>query len=202
VERKCRRLAEQLHDGVVQELTAAALFLDSAMLHVPAEDTATRELLDQAIDALRKTMTSCRQVMDGLVPSPHGADDIRTLLGSLARRATGRAADDAVHVNVPARICRDEPDKVLLALRVAEELLDNVRRHAGGLLERVVCAVDDGNLVVEVTDRGGGEMPQPQQWGPGQRTLQARLAAVGGELTVGAQAGSTVVTARIPVGDP
>lgn len=58
-----RRAAAALHDGPVQELTAALLFLDGATLGAGAIDG---DLVRRGSDALRSAVMSCRAMMDDL----------------------------------------------------------------------------------------------------------------------------------------
>lgn len=62
-----RRLAEQLHDGVVQQVTALSLAVDSALLHdrdgdPEAVGTTLRSIRTIADAAVR----DCRELIDGL----------------------------------------------------------------------------------------------------------------------------------------
>ncbi len=60
-------LAARLHDGPVQDLTAAQLLLDSALWagDIPPE---VRGTLDQGLDALRSAITAARGLMGDLAP--------------------------------------------------------------------------------------------------------------------------------------
>jgi signal transduction histidine kinase len=67
VERERRRLAAQLHGGVVQQVTALALAVDSALLHHADGDApAVEAALRSARAAADAAVSDCRQLIDGL----------------------------------------------------------------------------------------------------------------------------------------
>lgn len=67
VARERQRLAAQLHGGVVQQVTALSLAVDSALLHHADGDVAAVETaLRSARAAADAAMRDCRQLIDGL----------------------------------------------------------------------------------------------------------------------------------------
>lgn len=67
VARERRRLAAQLHGGVVQQVTALSLAVDSALLHHADGNAAAVEAALRSVRAVADAaVRDCRQLLDGL----------------------------------------------------------------------------------------------------------------------------------------
>jgi two-component system OmpR family sensor kinase len=77
--------------------------------------------------------------------------------GEAARRALERAGEDAAKLALPAAPLPFVADPTLIA-RALANLIDNARKHGGGL-DRVAVRGGDGTVVFEVSDRGAGFAP-------------------------------------------
>ena len=70
-------------------------------------------------------------------------------------------------------------------LRIAQEALNNVRRHADATVVRVQAAVRDGRLELLVGDNGRGFDPEAVGEGSfGLASMKERTALIGGELRI------------------
>lgn len=85
-----RRLAEELHAGIVQQVTALSLAVDSALLHLADGD---RDAVAAALHTVRalvdSTMTESRALIDGLRHRPEAS---RSQVPLDVRRTSGRNA--------------------------------------------------------------------------------------------------------------
>ncbi|HQJ36134.1 MAG TPA: sensor histidine kinase, partial [Rhodoglobus sp.] len=106
---------------------------------------------------------------------------------------------------IPTRVVSELPADGALpqeiernAYFVASEALANAAKHSGATELDVRVGLDDGWLVVAVTDNGvGGAVATPEH---GIAGLEERLRGLGGTLEVVSPAGGpTVITARLPV---
>ncbi len=87
----------------------------------------------------------------------------------------------------------------MVLLRVCQEALANVRRHAGASSVLVTLRYCDDRVRLEVTDDGAGFDPDLPSSGYGLRGMRARVSEIGGELVVRSAAGAgTTVTAEVP----
>ena len=157
------RIAAGLHDGPVQQLVAARLFLESALGPDPGADMAQSSLraLTRATDLLRETMW-------GLNPSRFGDPDVADEIAAVAARV---APDAVVEVSEPP----SGPSDRLVAGVVLTWVADLLAAHPGAA-ERIEWVDHDGAVAVVVTLAG--------EVGEGARsTLAARVRAVGGSLT-------------------
>ena len=75
------RLAAEIHDGVVQAMTAAGLRLGQLRRHLD-DPTRVEELLSTAEEALAEASRQLRELMAGLQPGQPGAPGRRTSIRS------------------------------------------------------------------------------------------------------------------------
>jgi signal transduction histidine kinase len=101
------------------------------------------------------------------------------------------------------------PDRGEAALlRIAQGALANVRQHAGATRAAVTLSYLDDQVVLDVADDGRGfdpaALPAPgREGGHGLPAMRARVAQLGGTLTVESAPGEgTVLTASIPLTAP
>jgi signal transduction histidine kinase len=131
-----------------------------------------------------------------------GAEDPRTAPARLAE--LDRLIDSARAGGLDLDVRRsdksaDLPVAVdLAAYRIVQEALTNALKHASGGVAKVEVRVEDGKLVVEVTNEltstpGTGT-------GTGLVSMRERAHAVGGEFSAGPWAGGWRVRAVLPIG--
>ena len=77
--------------------------------------------------------------------------------GEVARRALERAGEDAARLALPPGPLPFVADPTLIA-RALANLIDNARKHGGGL-DGIAVRAGDGTIVFEVSDRGPGFAP-------------------------------------------
>jgi signal transduction histidine kinase len=150
-----RRIAQDLHDGVIQDLaglgyalpSVAAALADGA--HPDAQEAVSRatSLVQQDVAALRALMT------DIYPPDLEGAGFL-VALDELARRSMDEGALEVeVHVSPDLRLSLDA---ARLAYRVVREGLRNVVKHAGADRVDVYVHQGGGLVTVRVQDDGRG----------------------------------------------
>jgi signal transduction histidine kinase len=108
------------------------------------------------------------------------------------------------HIEVKAPADRlDLPAAVeLAALRIVQEAVTNVRRHAAATRCMVTLALTGDQLHIEVLDDGRG-LPDGLHQGLGLRSIRERAAELGGNSTVTTlSSGGVQVLARLPVRAP
>ena len=85
------------------------------------------------------------------------------------------------------------------ASRIIQESLTNARRHSGAKRISVVLKMDEGDLLVEVSDNGRGFGPETPP-GVGLSSMRERAALIGGELEMESEPGrGTDVRLRVPL---
>jgi two-component system, NarL family, sensor kinase len=185
-----RRIARDLHDGVVQELAGTSFAL-SATVRDPATDPATARRLEPMAGALRSNLRSLRSLLVEIYPPDLRADGLEAALGDLV----APAAAHGVHPVVEVYDVTDAPEEaVRLVWRVAQEAVRNTLRHAHATTLTIQVGRSGERLTLDVTDDGIGFEGGASGSGLGLRGLRDLVAEVGGRLDVrSAPGGGTTV---------
>ncbi|MDQ3343485.1 MAG: ATP-binding protein [Actinomycetota bacterium] len=187
--RERRRLERDIHDGAQQQLLALRLQLGALD---DVHEAAALRALAARVELARESL---RQLARGMSP-PVLADD--GLTAAVQAAADGHPGNVAVRSS-GLRDVRFSRQVETVAYFCCLEALQNCARHAPGAPVRVELLLDDGQLVVAVSDEGPGFDPAPSTQGTGLAGIAQRLAEVGGQLHIATTAGSgTTVTARLP----
>jgi len=190
------RLRRDLHDGLGPSLTGIGLGLEAVDRgELPACSRAVVARLRAEVSA---SLEEVRRILDDLRPGALVTGDLLQVLRARAAHLTS---------TTPLRVEVVGPDALpglpvrveAAALRIVEEALTNVVRHAGATRCTVVVALDD-ELRIEVSDDGVG-CAGPRAGGVGLASMRARAEGLGGRVDVVADGGTRVVVA-LPVGVP
>jgi two-component system NarL family sensor kinase len=188
-----RRIARDLHDGVVQELAGTAFAL-SGTAREPGVPEGTRADLDRAGQAVRRSLRQLRSLLVEIHPPGLNAAGLAAALEDLTAQTTtaGITASVSVHGIEGA------PDHVVvLVWRVAQEAIRNAVRHARATTILVEVLGDARQVHVTVKDDGVGFDPAAGsgEGSYGLRGLQSLVDDGGGRLTVTSAPGEgTTVT--------
>jgi PAS domain S-box-containing protein len=192
-----KRIAHDLHDGVLQDLsyTAAAI----GMILLQTEDTKQKEQLQAAIDGVRRGARSLREVVNDLRIEEEGRP-FREIVESVVRRnrtmARGCEISLEVGEGVPSTPLGETGTQVS---RIVQEALTNARRHSGAKKVTVSLERDGDDLITEVSDDGRGFGPETSP-GVGLGSMRERAALSGGELEIESEAErGTSVRLRVPL---
>ena len=185
-----RRIASDLHDGVVQDLAGLSYAL-SAGAERAADDPPARDVLRRGAAGVRASIRRLRSMIVEIHPPDLHAEGLGAALQDLA--APLREAGVGVEVVVPDDLAL-EPRVEELLYRGAREALRNVAEHAeaGRVRLEVAAGPERVRLVVEDDGRGIDDARRAERRAEGHvgLVLLAELAAhLDGELTVGPRPG-------------
>lgn len=173
------RIAQELHDQVGQELTAALLLLSRLHGRTPEE---LRPAVLEAQAAVRSSMEDIRRIAIELRPEALEDLGLESALAVLCDRFAERSG-----LEVSCRIDEGLPvlsaDAELVIYRVAQEALTNVARHSGSRQAELSLGRDDGHILLSVCDRGAGIQPDVAP-GSGIRGMRERAALIRATLEV------------------
>jgi two-component system, NarL family, sensor kinase len=201
-EEERQRIARELHDSTAQHLVAANLGLarlEGTVVATPASRSAFAEIESLLAEALREL-----RIFTYLLHPPNLAQDgLQATLRDFAEGFAGRTGLVA-HIRIPEEVDELSPELQRTILRVVQEALTNVHRHAGASHVSVKARFASGRLIVRIRDNGRGMVGSarpdgPIRFGVGVAGMRARLEQFGGSLRIRTGRGGTSILAMVPV---
>jgi len=163
------RLARDLHDLVLQDLTYALQAAQAYRLTRGGDEGEGALNLRVMIDSLRRASQGLREAVyelrAGEAVGRALARAVENLVELERRRSPAIEADLAVQDGVPTKLPEEEVCKgVLLVVR---EALANARRHSSARRVRVALGATEEEIRLEVSDDGGGSIRERvrKAWG-------------------------------------
>jgi signal transduction histidine kinase len=210
------RLARELHDGTAQELAGLITLSAVAERQIDANPDGVRSTLErlrrQAEDAYQEVRRASHALRPPMLDDFGLTPTLARYLESFSE-ATGIAVESRLEDIGPL------PDDVELALfRVAQECMENIRKHSGTAQASLFLEREDGHVSLSVSDAGRG-LPEDvgnvsrgavSGAGPAKRDtlgggiglagMRERVESVGGSIRVyDAPGGGVRVEATVPV---
>jgi two-component system NarL family sensor kinase len=192
-----RRIASDLHDGVVQDLAGLSYHLDAAAGR--SDDESAGQLRDGASEA-RRAMRQLRSLLVEIYPPSLHKAGLEAALADLVARLPARGVQPTLEVGT-----RDLPRDVQeVVYRAAQEAIRNVVAHAGATEVLVRVDRQNGDVQLAVTDNGRGfteaDLERRQAEGHFGLSLLEELAMrTGGRLALESAPGSgTSVKLSVP----
>jgi two-component system, NarL family, sensor kinase len=198
-EEERQRIARDLHDSTTQHLVAANLGLSALEAEV-RQSPAGRKVLTEVEAQLTEALRELRIFTYLLHPPNLEKDGLQATLRDFAEGFAGRTGLVA-RIRIPEEVDNLPPDLQRAILRVVQEALTNVHRHAGASHVSVDARTMSGRLVVRIRDNGYGMAGPdgPVRFGVGIAGMRARLEQFGGDLRIRTGRAGTVVVASVPI---
>jgi two-component system, NarL family, sensor kinase len=189
-----RRIARDLHDDVIQDLSGLAYALDAEVMR----GEGSSPVLGRTHAVLQKNLHSLRAITSELYTPDLARLGLRDVLDRLGD--TIREQGVAVTLDAPEDLDLDERETLLL-FRVAREVLVNVAKHARARNARIDLRRHAGVTELTIQDDGRGfdvDAGSPEGH-LGMRILHDIVSEAGGELQVHSRVGlGTTVVASLP----
>ena len=209
-----QRLAREIHDTLAQGLSSIVLLARGAesLLTEGTSATAARERVREISATAAENLTEARRFVADLTPPALDGSSLPQALqriasgGGQATAATRRAGATGTRPTVEFHLDGDPyPLPVgaeIALLRLTQEALANVRKHAGAQRAAVTLSYLDDQVTLDVFDDGRGFDPALAQSGGGfgLHGMRERITELGGGLTVESAPGEgTAVAVSLPL---
>ena len=151
-----RRLAELLHDGPVQQLSALSQMLDAALEPMrEGETTRAREIVERALELSRTAAQDLRALCDDLEPRALRELGFESAVAALARRVSARRA---VRIEVDVDLGDELGEHAQAGLyQIVREALDQAVRRGAPTIEVRLDATEAGGAELSISDDGTPE---------------------------------------------
>jgi signal transduction histidine kinase len=206
-------IARELHDLVAHHVASIVLRVGVARHVLPTDDPRVREVLDDVhgsgtatLDALRRLVTVLRDPDVGDTPPFVEPGELRAALDEVVQR--GRQVGLDIDSSVDPAVGGLDPVRGLAVLRLTQEGLTNVAKHAGTAARAEVSMrlLPDDTVLLEIVDGGGTSPPALPTAGdaPGHGLvgMRERVELLGGSLSVGREGRGWRLSALLPSASP
>lgn len=213
------RVAQELHDGIIQVLVSAKFFIETAQLQQgnstgypltnagPSGQQPDPALtpLKRGLDRLSQALTEVRRISHGLRPALLDDFGLSPAIQLLAEETSEQG---------PPRILFEmdgEPFALPLAqstalFRISQESLTNTRLHAQASEVRITLSFRKRQIRLAICDDGKGfnveRVQTAKRGGIGLRNMRERMEGLGGQLTIRSSPSGTCVTASMSTPAP
>jgi signal transduction histidine kinase len=191
-----RRLAQDLHDGLGQRLTALRLILEALDGHPSARSTGAAT----ALEMLARIDQDVDFIAWELRPAALDEVGLARVLETYVKEWSRHTGVPAVFHARPGNLQRYAPEVEASIYRITQEALNNVAKHARARSANVLLELRDENLALVIEDDGVGLQPTPKgETMLGLTGMRERALAVGGTVELEpTPGGGTTVLACIP----
>lgn len=193
------RIAQELHDTVVQAIAGSTMLVENASEKVPDTLPVVKGILLRALDQLDSALSQSRTALAGLRDSVGEADDLPRALAALKSKANDAAEFRVVTTGESGAI---HPVIRYEVYRIASEAILNAFQHSDATSFVVdLSFVDDLRLTVRDNGRGieGEFLNQGRNGHFGLQGMKERAEQMGASLEISSRAGyGTEVTLTVP----
>lgn len=184
-----QRIMQNLHDGVGSQLVTSLMLVKGGSA-TPADIVS---LLQDCIDEMRMALDSLATENDDLLP----------LIGSFRARVTPRFHAIGLRLiwvngELP-EVVRVPPQASMQVLRILQEALANILKHAKAATVTVTVAAEGDILVISVMDDGVGAGTRIAGNGHGVGNMRQRAEKMGGTLQIVPSTNGTTVRLSVPM---
>ncbi|MDQ3603206.1 MAG: PAS domain-containing protein [Actinomycetota bacterium] len=193
-----RRIARDLHDIVLQDLSGALQSL--RLTHLQAKRSGTSLDFEEELGALGRASSGLRSAIYDLRREKERPflESVESLVELNQRATPEREIRLVVEEEFDVGLSGKESVELL---RVLQEALTNVRRHSAARNVEVGLRTEDEAILIEVADDGRGFDPGSGRAGVGLSAMRERVEGLGGEIEVRSRPGrGTEVKVRIHPG--
>ncbi|WP_250007319.1 sensor histidine kinase [Actinoplanes sp. M2I2] len=200
-------IARELHDVVAHHVASMVLRVGVARHVLPGLDPRAGEVLDDVHRTGTAALADLRRLVAVLRDASAGSAAALTAIepGALpdalgAAVDTARRAGLGVEADIDEAVGAIDAVRGLAVLRLTQEALTNVAKHAGaGARARLRVAVEDGDVAWEVSDDGGAGPVRPAPGGGhGLTGMRERVEVLGGTLAAGPEGAGWRVATVLP----
>lgn len=192
-DREQRRIGQDLHDGLGQQLTAIEFMCHSLRSDLKKAPADVREQVSAMSAFLRQAITQTRALAHGLTAFMLDASGLQGAIAELVE-STANLGRVKVKFVCPASVRVKDTETAVHLYRIAQEAIGNALKHARASEIEVKLVERAGAVVLTISDDGMGLPAAGAQTGTGvgQQVMHHRAATIGATLTIESKRGRGV----------
>ncbi len=195
-EKERTRIAKDLHDGIVQDLTAIKMHLKASLKD---EGSLSKEALANSVNAIDKASQEVRNIAYQMMPNTLRELGFVPAIEDLLKRilTPNNIQYDFEQIGVTDRI---SPEIEVSLFRITQELINNVIKHSGASFVSLMISQKPESITLIFEDNGTGFDIAQIQKGIGIESLRSRVDLLHGRINYENQSGNgTMAIINIPL---
>ncbi len=183
VEREQRRLGQELHDGLGQQMVGIGYMISALLTKLEKVSPSITSEAERLQDLITQSVEKARMLAKGFYPVELERRGLFVALQEIARGAEQLHPVSCL-VESDESSCAHMNDQVAVQIfRIAQEAVHNVVKHAQAGKIVISLATANGDIVLTVKDDGIGFPPNAdEKAGMGLQIMQYRAQMIGGKL--------------------
>jgi PAS domain S-box-containing protein len=196
--RRQRRIGEELHDGVQQDLIGLGFLAQRLTEALQQTCDSNHRLAARLSQGLSEANQKVRALARGLVPVPVDANGLMVALRQLIENVEA-TSELACTFDCPDPVAVQDDQIATHLFRIAQEAVTNTVKHARATRLCVSLKKTAGNIELEIRDDGVGiDENAKATSGLGLRIIENRCELIAADLRIGvARSGGTVVACKL-----
>jgi len=186
-ERERKRVADDLHDSIGQELSSIKMML--GVVRTKVSDPSKQSIINSTIDILDDSIQDLRNICFNLMPSVLETGGliyaIQQLIDKTNLKTLFNSNVDEIHLEKAAQVS---------IYRVIQEFINNSMKHSGADIIKIDFQQTGKGLIINMSDNGKGfEIKNnSQNDGRGLNTMRSRVETFGGNFVLLSKPGDGV----------
>ena len=198
-EHEQRRIGQDLHDGICQELAAIRCAVSSLRDDLEAKGAPEASTTGEVAQMIGNAIIEVRNLARGIFPVQMEAAGLPAVLDELVEN-TSRLHRIAVSFEMIGDVKVEQPEVAMHLYRIAQEALSNAVKHGQATRIAVCVKMDKRGLKLSVTDDGTGfESARVATESMGLKTMRYRADLIGAAFSVKSGLDGVIVSCELPM---
>lgn len=202
-ERERARVAQELHDGLGQYLSAAKMNLNTVYEDLDNLDEKLEKPFKAGLSMLHHAIEESRSISQNLLPKSIQDYGLKLAVAALVNDM------QSAHKQIDIQLYQSFDDAKLSQsvqvnlFRIVQESLHNAMTHGKPAEINLQLILSNGDLIYTIEDNGSGFDPKNlENRGLGLQSMKTRVAAMAGNIDIESDAGKgTLITVVVPLKD-
>jgi signal transduction histidine kinase len=192
------RIAQELHDGVGQQLSAVKMNMSTLESQLQLSGKEQQQLMSQVIEMVDESVKEVRAVSHNMMPNAL----LKAGLGAAAREFLNRINGSKLKIELEISGLEERLDNTveMILFRVLQEIVNNIIKHADASNVNIQIIHHGNEVTMMVEDNGKGFDTKHFDAGLGLRNIQSRIEYLNGTVHFDSYPGKgTTVSVEVPV---
>jgi two-component system NarL family sensor kinase len=199
-EKERTRIAQELHDGVGQQLSAVKLNMSSLESFIDMKNNDQKQLFKNALEIIDESVKEVRSVSHNMMPNTL----LKSGLGTAVREFLNRISNNdklKIEMEIHGLNERLESTTETILFRVLQEIVNNIIKHSQASTINIQIIRHEKELTLMVEDNGVGfDSKKVKGDGIGLQNIQSRIAYLNGNLNIDSHPGKgTTISIEVPI---